>query len=228
MPSGFCCGYRDSVAHLGCLLKRGQTGSRRSCEKGQHHCLRRTRGGGNSLLKIMTCGTECLSLGSPPDSILHMPPPPLPAFLASAANLTPPCRAARCPPSPNTEENALFPGVEYHELPRHGEEPASNDDTWFLVLITCCVAVLCIAALLALFLLKCRQRARRLQERHRQVQWFKRTVRRRGFRLESVMGGTDPRGTRHFVADTYPHDETETITTSASSPHSTSLGRQKT
>lgn len=36
-------------------------------------------------------------------------------------------------------------------------EPAATDDTWFLVLITCCIAVLCIAALLALFLLKCRE-----------------------------------------------------------------------
>jgi hypothetical protein len=69
----------------------------------------------------MTCGAECLSIGPPPDSILHMPPPPLPAFLASAANLTPPCRASKCPPLQNSEENALFPGVEYHELPRHGQ-----------------------------------------------------------------------------------------------------------
>lgn len=71
----------------------------------------------------MSCGSECLSVGPPPDSILRMPPPPLPAFLASAgaANLTPPCKAARCPPHHNNEVNALFPGVEYHELPRHGQ-----------------------------------------------------------------------------------------------------------
>ena len=69
----------------------------------------------------MSCGADCLSLGPPPDSIVHMPPPPLPAFLANIANLTPPCRASKCPPTPNSEDNALFPGVEYHELPRHGK-----------------------------------------------------------------------------------------------------------
>ncbi|CAG9562511.1 unnamed protein product [Danaus chrysippus] len=150
----------------------------------------------------MSCGAECLSLGPPPDSIVHMPPPPLPAFLANIANLTPPCRAAKCPPVHNTEDNALFPGVEYHELPRH--EPAGNDDTWFLVLITCCVAVLCIAALLALFLLKCREGRGCKAGATKAPTLY-------GTALDSrvLWAALTPRGTRHFVADTYPHDETE-------------------
>ncbi|XP_045769416.1 uncharacterized protein LOC123870239 isoform X1 [Maniola jurtina] len=160
----------------------------------------------------MSCGAECLSLGPPPDSIMHMPPPPLPAFLANIANLTPPCRASKCPPPHNTEENALFPGVEYHELPRH--EPAATDDTWFLVLITCCIAVLCIAALLALFLLKCREydlfKARGgCKSGTGKASGSNALYGSAALDSRVLWAALTPRGTRHFVADTYPHDETE-------------------
>ncbi|XP_063621925.1 uncharacterized protein LOC134794148 isoform X1 [Cydia splendana] len=164
----------------------------------------------------MTCGSECMSLGPPPDSILYLPPPPLPAFLANAANLTPPCRASKCPPQ-NNEENSLFPGVEYHELPRHVAgvaEPGGGDDTWLLVLITCCVAVLCIAALLALFLFRCRElslyRSRGACKSSSGKAGGSNAL-YGGAALDSrvLWAALTPRGTRHFVADTYPHDETE-------------------
>lgn len=164
----------------------------------------------------MSCGAECLSIGPPPDFILYMPPPPLPAtILANVANLTPPCRVIKCPPLPNSEDNGLFPGVEYHELPRH--EPASNDDTWFLVLITCCIAVLCIAALLALFLLKCRDTNILCIFRARggcksgTAKTSGSNALYGGAAIDSrvLWAALTPRGTRHFVADTYPHDETE-------------------
>ncbi|XP_026749152.2 uncharacterized protein LOC113509923 isoform X2 [Galleria mellonella] len=156
---------------------------------------------------MMACGTECLSLGPPPDSILHMPPPPLPAFLANAANLTPPCRASKCPPLQNNEDNALFPGVEYHELPRH--EPAGSDDTWFLVVITCCIAVLCIAALLALFLLKCREARGGCKGSSGKAGGSNALYGGAALDSRVLWAALTPRGTRHFIADTYPHDETE-------------------
>ncbi|XP_045449899.1 uncharacterized protein LOC123658565 [Melitaea cinxia] len=152
----------------------------------------------------MSCGAECLSLGPPPDSIVHMPPPPLPAFLANIANLTPPCRASKCPPSQNNEDNTLFPGVEYHELPRH--EPAGTDDTWFLVLITCCIAVLCIAALLALFLLKCRE-ARGGCKSGTGKTGGSNTLYGTALDSRVLWAALTPRGTRHFVADPYHEDD---------------------
>ncbi|KAJ2951236.1 hypothetical protein O0L34_g5638 [Tuta absoluta] len=155
----------------------------------------------------MSCGAECMSLGPPPDSILHMPPPPLPAFLANAANLTPPCRASKCPTIANREENVLFPGVEYHELPRH--EPAANDDTWFLVLITCCIAVLCVAALLALFLLRCRESRSGCKSSTSKAGGSNALYGGTAIDSRVLWAALTPRGTRHFVADTYPHDETE-------------------
>ncbi|CAH2047585.1 unnamed protein product, partial [Iphiclides podalirius] len=150
----------------------------------------------------MSCGSECLSLGPPPDSIARMPPPPLPAFLSNVANLTPPCKAAKCPPQQSNEVNALFPGVEYHELPRH--EPAGYDDTWFLVVITCCIAVLCIAALLTLFLLKCREGRGGCKGGAGKAGPHALY----GAALDSrvLWAALTPRGTRHFVAEAYPDE----------------------
>ncbi|XP_041979914.1 uncharacterized protein LOC121733656 isoform X2 [Aricia agestis] len=143
----------------------------------------------------MSCA-ECLSLGPPPDSIVHMPPPPLPSFLVELA----PCRAP-CP------QEDVFPGVEYHELPRH--EPAATDDTWFLVLITCCVAVLCIAALLALFLLKCREARGGCKSATGKAGGSNALYGSAALDSRVLWAALTPRGTRHFVADTYPHDETD-------------------
>lgn len=94
-----------------------------------------------------TSCVECLDMGPPPDTILGIPPPPLPTFLqrAPAFNDTATC-SVLC-------DWTAGPGVEYVELPRQG--PAM-DDTWLLVLIASSVGVLLLGALLALFLLKCR------------------------------------------------------------------------
>lgn len=75
----------------------------------------------------MGCAGECWDLGPPPDSILRMPPPPLPAFLQlskgpTVTNLTSPCRPSTLcdPPLAGAPQDKLFPGVEYIELPHHG------------------------------------------------------------------------------------------------------------
>ncbi|XP_053673221.1 uncharacterized protein LOC128723497 [Anopheles nili] len=110
----------------------------------------------------MSCFGDCLELGPPPDMILSMPPPPLSSFLlpknalvASKANGNSNnsllCSAAFiCEPSLKANEQS---GMEFVELPGNG-----MDDTWVLVLISSCVGVLLLGALLAMVLLKCRDR----------------------------------------------------------------------
>ncbi|XP_069702623.1 uncharacterized protein [Periplaneta americana] len=98
------------------------------------------------LMYLNTSCVECSDMGPPPDTILSIPPPPLPAFLQRAPNMNTSTCSVLC-------DWTAGPGVEYVELPRQG--PAM-DDTWLLVLIASCVGVLLLGALLALFLLKCR------------------------------------------------------------------------
>ncbi|CAB3367674.1 Hypothetical predicted protein [Cloeon dipterum] len=116
----------------------------------------------------------CVVDAPPPDTILQIPPPPLPSFLQMApllleqGNLSgnslyleeddehfvPPC-------NPHCDWSNT-PGVEYVELSRKGA--VSLDDTWFLVLVGSSVAVLLLGALLAFALLKCKhQRSRKNQ-----------------------------------------------------------------
>nr|CAD7266265.1 unnamed protein product [Timema shepardi] len=97
------------------------------------------------LLYLNSTCSDCGNLHPPPDAILNIPPPPLPAFLQLAAPNVTPC-SVQC------EWNAE-PGLEYVDLPRQGPV---MDDTWLLVLVSSCVGVLLLGALLALFLLKCR------------------------------------------------------------------------
>ncbi|CAG2055609.1 unnamed protein product [Timema podura] len=97
------------------------------------------------LLYLNSTCSDCGNLHPPPDAILNIPPPPLPAFLQLAAPNITPC-SVQC--EWNTE-----PGLEYVDLPRQGPV---MDDTWLLVLVSSCVGVLLLGALLALFLLKCR------------------------------------------------------------------------
>lgn len=104
----------------------------------------------------MACIGDCSDIGPPPD-MKSMPPPPLPSFLlprSAVANLTPndsqPCFAAfMCEPSPGPREQA---GIEFIELSRKGME-----DTWLFVLISSCVGVLLLGALLAMLIMKCRE-----------------------------------------------------------------------
>lgn len=80
--------------------------------------------GHQSRPRAMGCLGECLDLGPPPDSILFMPPPPVPDFLQhSLPELllnTTPCWAAQiCEPSPISNK---VPDIleDYVELPRKG------------------------------------------------------------------------------------------------------------
>ncbi|XP_058062690.1 uncharacterized protein LOC131212727 isoform X1 [Anopheles bellator] len=116
----------------------------------------------------MSCFGDCLELGPPPDMILSMPPPPLSSFLlprnalvasgkgsggagGGNSNHSLLCSAAFiCEPSLKANEQS---GLEFVELPGNGV-----DDTWVLVLISSCVGVLLLGALLAMVLLKCRDR----------------------------------------------------------------------
>lgn len=107
------------------------------------------------------CVGHC-SIGDipPPDSILSMPPPPLPAFLLpklpSAASLqsndTHPCYATfMCEPNPRPHEGSME-FVEYT-----GNTNDSLENTWLFVLISSCVGVFILGGLLAVILLKCRE-----------------------------------------------------------------------
>ncbi|KFB49563.1 AGAP008385-PA-like protein [Anopheles sinensis] len=109
----------------------------------------------------MSCFGDCLELGPPPDMILSMPPPPLSSFLLPKnalvaaskpngnSNHSLLCSAAFiCEPSLKAIEQS---GMEFIELPGNG-----MDDTWVLVLISSCVGVLLLGALLAMVLIKCR------------------------------------------------------------------------
>lgn len=116
-----------------------------------------------ALAAFQMCGSKCYEAGPPPDTILSMPPPPLPVFLlprsaivALSGNHSQPCFAAfMCEPA--ADGGAIGPraskGIEYSvEMPGH-----TSDDTWMFVLATSGVGVLLLGALLALILLKCRK-----------------------------------------------------------------------
>ncbi|XP_046670665.1 uncharacterized protein LOC124360803 isoform X2 [Homalodisca vitripennis] len=93
----------------------------------------------------VTCA-ECLDLGPPPDSILAIPPPPLPNFLLRApANHTTSCGAV-C--------DWTSTHAEFIELPVY-DVPMGN--AWLFLLVTSCVGVLVIGSLFALFLFGLKQ-----------------------------------------------------------------------
>ncbi|XP_053696468.1 uncharacterized protein LOC128743820 [Sabethes cyaneus] len=104
----------------------------------------------------MGCLGDCSELGPPPDMILSMPPPPLSSFLLPRNALAPrpannslSCIAAfMCEPSLKANEQS---GMDFIELSGNG-----MDDTWVFVLVSSCVGVLLLGALLAMILIKCR------------------------------------------------------------------------
>ncbi|KAK9871373.1 hypothetical protein WA026_011629 [Henosepilachna vigintioctopunctata] len=109
----------------------------------------------------MSCLGECLDLGPPPDSILFLPPPPAPSILQhSLPDLllnTTPCYASQLCDA-WAPLNKFPDSGDYIELPRKEVETWSAlDDTWLLVLIASSIGVLLLGALLAMFLLKCRE-----------------------------------------------------------------------
>lgn len=115
---------------------------------------------------MAACIGDCYDVGPPPDSILSMPPPPLPSFLlprsailsVSGGNESQqPCFAAFvCEPSLSvfgTSGGSIREqsGIEFIELSHKGME-----DTWVFILVSSCVGVLLLGALLAFVLIKCR------------------------------------------------------------------------
>lgn len=114
---------------------------------------------------MAACVGDCFELGPPPDTILSLPPPPLPSFLlprsailsVAAGNNSQPCFAAFvCEPSLSVFGSAggsirEQSGIEFIELSHKGIE-----DTWVFILVTSCVGVLLLGALLAFILIKCR------------------------------------------------------------------------
>ncbi|XP_055713487.1 uncharacterized protein LOC129807910 [Phlebotomus papatasi] len=108
---------------------------------------------------MMACIGDCYDLGPPPDMILSMPPPPLPSFLlprsaivSLTGNDSQPCFAAfMCDPSPGPREHS---GIEFIEL---SHKNMGVEDTWLFVLISSCVGVLLLGAILAMILMKCRE-----------------------------------------------------------------------
>lgn len=112
---------------------------------------------------MAACVGDC-ELGPPPDTILSLPPPPLPSFLlprsailsVAAGNNSQPCFAAFvCEPSMSVFGSGGSireqSGIEFIELSHKGIE-----DTWVFILVSSCVGVLLLGALLAFILIKCR------------------------------------------------------------------------
>jgi len=106
----------------------------------------------------MNCVGDCWDVGPPPDSILFMPPPPAPAFLPELTSNTS-CLANQLCDAFITNSNRI-PDGDFIEMSHKDVETwsVSNiDDTWLLVLVVSTIGVLLLGALLAMFLLKCRE-----------------------------------------------------------------------
>lgn len=113
---------------------------------------------------MAACNGDCFELGPPPDTILSLPPPPLPSFLlprsailsVAGNNNSQPCFAAFvCEPSLSVFGSGGSireqSGIEFIELSHKGIE-----DTWVFILVSSCVGVLLLGGLLAFILIKCR------------------------------------------------------------------------
>ncbi|XP_018565484.1 uncharacterized protein LOC108906654 [Anoplophora glabripennis] len=188
----------------------------------------------------MSCFGECLDMGPPPDTILFLPPPPAPSFLQhSLPDLllnTTPCSAAQLCESVLSSSRIPDNG-DYIEMPRKDVENWSGiDDTWLLVLVASSIGVLLLGALLAMFLLKCREMNMfnsnecSLHTRdHRQIKNHEsrdcssvnningnklvhpsETVLYHGAPNmqdnRMVWAALTPRGTQHFISENYPRD----------------------
>ncbi|CAH1114380.1 unnamed protein product [Psylliodes chrysocephalus] len=184
----------------------------------------------------MSCLGDCLDLGPPPDSILFLPPPPVPSFLQqSLPDLllnTTPCSAAQICES-TTAPNRIPESGDYMELPRKDVETWSGiGDTWLLVLVASSIGVLLLGALLAMFLLKCREMnmfggndcsSHRQMKNHPEPRECSGvpslngtkmvhpsdTVLYHGSNLQDnrmVWATLTPRGTQHFISENYPPD----------------------
>lgn len=101
---------------------------------------------------------DCIHI-EPPNAILSIPPPPLPAFLLPKSadlilpgnNLTQPCYAAdMCNHSPGVSSDH----IDYIELNRNSN--LGIEEPWFFVVICSLCIILFVSAILSIILLKCR------------------------------------------------------------------------
>lgn len=98
---------------------------------------------------------QCFEVGPPPDSILTLPPPPLPAFLLPKAALaalvhndSQPCFAAyMCESNNGLREQS---GIEFIELP-------GQNDAWLFVIIASLVGIILLITVLTFMIIKCRE-----------------------------------------------------------------------
>ncbi|CAL7948793.1 unnamed protein product [Xylocopa violacea] len=108
---------------------------------------------------IMMNNSSCASCTlEPPPDILHIPPPPFPTILQQSADFYPQPNSLSFPPHLNDSPCKHFcdrrsEGVQYIEMPQQG---VVFDNTWLLVLISCCSGVIFICIILATLLLKCK------------------------------------------------------------------------
>ncbi|CAH1127091.1 unnamed protein product [Ceutorhynchus assimilis] len=114
------------------------------------------------------CLGDCLDMSPPPDGILFMPPPPAPLFMfpdlavhnSTNCFATETCDAAAALLN-NRGNFKNMDRIEYIEMPRKEMDAKWNvsgiGDTWLLVLVGSSIGVLLLGALLAMFLLKCRE-----------------------------------------------------------------------
>ncbi|XP_076251989.1 uncharacterized protein LOC143191104 isoform X1 [Rhynchophorus ferrugineus] len=192
----------------------------------------------------MSCFGDCLEMGPPPDTILFMPPPPAPLFVVPdllPSNVSHCFTAQICDPATpwTAPGKTIIDHGEFIELPRKDIETNWNvsgiDDTWILVLVASSIGVLLLGALLAMFLLKCREMNILGSSDHcslhsRDHQSIKNLDPRDGAltSLNSklihpndspfyngmasvqdnrmVWAALTPRGTQHFISESYPRD----------------------
>ncbi|XP_076750142.1 uncharacterized protein LOC143422998 isoform X2 [Xylocopa sonorina] len=108
---------------------------------------------------LMMNNSSCASCTlEPPPDILHIPPPPFPTILQQSADFYPQPNSLSFPPHLNDSPCKHFcdrrsEGVQYIEMPQQG---VVFDNTWLLVLISCCSGVIFICIILATLLLKCK------------------------------------------------------------------------
>ncbi|XP_066253874.1 uncharacterized protein [Euwallacea similis] len=116
----------------------------------------------------MACLTDCFDMVPPPDSILFMPPPPAPIFMFPNLENH---NSTNCFETPSCDAATYFLNhkgtyknlnrIEYIEMPSKEAEAKWNvsgiGDTWLLILVGSSIGVLLLGALLAMFLLKCRE-----------------------------------------------------------------------
>ncbi|XP_065170290.1 uncharacterized protein [Atheta coriaria] len=192
----------------------------------------------------MSCLGDCWDIGPPPDTILFMPPPPIPSFLQGGLpelliNNTSCVSPQLCEAYPPHHGNRVLGdgvGGEFVELPRKDVDPWSPTigDTWLLVLVASAIGVLLLGALLAMFLLKCREMnmfgnndcsmhnrpVKNVEPRDctnmvtninsNKLVHPSETVLYHGNGIHAdnrmVWAALTPRGTQHFISESYPND----------------------